>query len=432
MNRSLLKRRLVEQKEEADLILDQNLVKRQKQDELLKTLDAPLVKVIIGPRRSGKTVLSLQAEAARETEYYYINFDDEILGSIVPEEFNLLLELLIELFGKKNNLVLDEVQNVDKWELFVNRLLRANYNIILTGSNSKLLSKELSSALTGRSLTIELFPFSFEEYLETKGILVSADKTDTTAEIAQMRKNLNEYMETGGFPEVLLRLKDRGLQQKYLRELFDATIKRDVAHRYKIRFTRELIECAYVITSNFARRTSFRKLSKEIGISEHTLKKYTGYLEEAYLVLSVKKFSFKALEIEKSIRKYYSPDTGYIHAKGLLSTKDSGFLMENLVAVELKRRGWEFYYYMFKDRYEIDFVIRENRKISEIIQVTHDEDGIREREVSNGWEAAGELNAERLTVITWYHEDEEVRENIRIHYIPLWKWLLKGGRARNT
>lgn len=411
----------MEQKEEVELVLNQNLVQRHKQSQLTNALDAPLVKVIIGPRRSGKTVLSLQVEAIKQRDYYYINFDDEILGSLVPEEFNMLLELLIELFGKRTFLVLDEIQNIEKWELFVNRLLRAEYNIILTGSNSKLLSGELSSALTGRSLTIELFPFSFGEYLESQNVSFSAE---TTSEIAQIRKRLTDYIESGGFPEVLFRLKDKGLQQQYLRELFDATIKRDVVNRYNVRYIRELMECAYVITSNFARKTSFNKLAKEVGVSEHTLKKYTGYLEEAYLLLGVKKFSFKPLQIEKSIRKFYSIDTGYIHAKGLSSTRDFGFLMENLTAVELKRRGLEFYYYMYKERNEIDFVIRENRKITEVIQVTYDEDGIREREVVNGFETTKELRAKQLTVITWYHEAEEEKDDIRITYIPLWKWLL--------
>ena len=415
----MLKRRLIEQKEEVEIVLGQYLVKREKQPEFLKTLEVPLVKVIMGPRRSGKTVLSLQIQ---DNNYYYINFDDEILGGIKPEDFNQLLELIIELFGQKKYLILDEIQNIDKWELFVNRLQRANYNIILTGSNSKLLSQELSSTLTGRSLTLELLPFSFGEYLDAKNLPLQAE---TTSQIGQMRNKLNEYIETGGFPEVLLRIKDNELQKRYLKELFEATINRDVVHRHRIRYTQELVECANVILSNFARRTSFRKLSKEIGISEHTLKKYTGYLEEAYLILSVKKFSSKPLDIEKSIRKYYAIDTGYIRVKGLSASRDTGFLMENLVAVELKRRGCEFYYYLLKERNEIDFVVRKNRKISEVIQVTYDKDGIREREDSMGIETARELGAEKLTLVTWYHEDEETKADLGVHRIPLWKWLLK-------
>ncbi len=419
IDKTVLKRRLIEQKEEAEIILGQNLVEREMQQEFLKILDAPLVKVIMGPRRSGKTVLSLQTQ---ENNYYYINFDDEILGGIKPEDFNQILELIIELFGQKKYLVLDEIQNIDKWELFVNRLHRANYNITLTGSNSKLLSKELSSTLTGRSLTLELMPFSFREFLDSKNLPLQAE---TTSQIGQMRNHLNEYIETGGFPEVLLRLKDSELQKRYLKELFEATINRDVVHRHRLRYSQELLECANVVLSNFARRTSFRKLAKEIGISEHTLKKYTAYLEDAYLILSVKKFSAKPLDIEKSIRKYYAIDTGYISVKGLSSSRDTGLLMENLAAVELKRRGCEFYYYLLKERNEIDFVIRENREISEVIQVTYDKDGIRAREESMGFETARELGAKKLTLITWYHEDEETKAGIRVHYIPLWKWLLK-------
>ena len=339
---------------------------------------------------------------------------------------NFLLELMLELFGRKTTLILDEIQNVEKWELFVNRLLRAGYNIILTGSNSKLLSKELSSALTGRSLTIELLPFGFEEYLISKGISFQGR---TTHEISQMRRHLNDYMEFGGFPEVLFQPVGKGYEKdfrrKYLKELFDATISRDVMHRHRIRYPRELVECANVITSNFSRRTSFKKLGRDIGVSEHTLKKYAGYLEEAYLIISVKKFSPKPVEIEKSIRKYYSVDTGYIHAKGLSSSGDFGLLMENLVAIELKRRGYEFYYYLLKDRNEIDFLIRESRKITEVIQVTYDEDEIREREMANGIETAKQLGAKKLTIVTWYRDDKEMRDDISIRFVPLWKWLVE-------
>ena len=422
MNKSILKRRLIEQKEETKIILGQNLVQREKHREFLKILEPPLVKVIMGPRGNGKTVLSLQTQESHEYNYHYVNFDDEILGSIKPENFNELLELMIEISGQKKYLILDEIQNIDKWELFVNRLLRSNYNIILTGSNSKLLSKELSSSLTGRSLTLELFPFSFGEYLKSKSL---PPRAETTSQIGQIRNHLNEYMETGGFPEVLLKLKGTELQKRYLKDLFEATINRDVVHRHRIRYVQELIECANVILSNFSRRTSYRKLSNELKISEHTLKRYTGYLEDAYLILSVKKFSFKPLEIEKSIRKYYAIDTGYIHVKGLSSSEDFGLLMENLAAVELKRRGYEFYYYLLKERNEIDFVIKENRKISEVIQVTYDPDGIRDREVRMGLETCRVLHTERLTVITWYHEDDEIKDHIKIQFIPLWKWLLK-------
>jgi predicted AAA+ superfamily ATPase len=136
-----------------------------------------------------------------------------------------------------------------------------------------------------------------------------------------------------------------------------------------------------------------------------------------------KKFSSKPVEIEKSIRKYYSVDTGYINAKGLSSSENFGLLMENLVAVELKRRGCEFYYYLLKERYEIDFLVRENRKITEVIQVTYDEGEPREREITNGFEAARQFGAKKLTIVTWYLDKKEVREDISIRCVPLWKWL---------
>ena len=418
----MLKRRLVEQREETRVLLAKPLRDRELLAEFRKALSNRLIKVIIGPRRCGKTILSLMGLKGRE--FHYLNFDDEILGSLRGEQMNELLELLHEVDGRKEILILDEIQNIEGWELFVNRLQRGRYHLVVTGSNSKLLSRELSAHLTGRTQTLELLPFSFREYLGAEDSTLTAE---TIPEIGLMRKRLDAYAAQGGFPEVLMGLAEPERKKKYLRELFEATVLRDAVQRYRIGRGKDLLDLARVIAGNFSRRTSFKKLSRSLGPSEITLKKYAGYLEDAYLILGVKRFSFKAAESERSIRKYYLIDSGFVQALGFSQSRDFGFLMENIVAVELKRRNMDFYYYLADGRNEVDFVIRENRKIARVIQVTFDEKPMALREVASGLKACQELRTDNLIVITWHEEDVQKKNGVTIRFIPLWKWLIKAG-----
>lgn len=424
MNSGLVKRRLIEQRQDVEKILAQPLVERENLGDYRRALRTAPVKVIVGPRRCGKTILALQG--LEGLKHHYVNFDDEVLGLLRREELNVVLELLVELFGETDILLLDEIQNIRGWELFVNRLHRSGRNVVLTGSNSRLMSRELGQVLTGRTLTIRMFPFSFREYLGTD----TPNETDsmTTSEVGLIRARLTEYLDEGGFPEVVLGMPDSELKRRYLRELFDATVSRDVLQRYRVRNAAELAGFANLLASSFSRRVSIRRMSRAVGLSEHTLTRYASYLEEACLVLSCPKYSMKARESVRSLRKYYLVDTGFVTAKRLTSTPDVGLRMENVVAVELARRGLGLHHYLARDRYEVDFVILEGRKVDRVVQVSSDETGLRERETRHGIMAAEELGTPRLDVITWLHEGQETHGAIEVTYVPLWKWLLQSQR----
>ena len=332
-----------------------------------------------------------------------------------------MLELLNEVFGKRRYIFLDEIQNISGWELFANRLQRLDYQLILSGSNSKLLSKELSSHLGGRAFTLEVLPFSFTEFLAAKGM---AKVNETDEGIGLIKKYLLEFISIGAYPEVLLNIRDNELIKGYYNELFNTIIFKDIMQRFKIRNSSELVSLAHLILNKFSMRTSLSKISKELGISVHTITRYLSYLDEAYLILTSKKFSHKPREMETSFKKYYCIDTGMINAKKTTLTVDFGRLLENMVAIELRRRGRIFYYYLIDEKYEVDFVIAEGNKITEIIQVVNDENGIPDREVRTGLLACERLKINKLTIITWSKEGTRKEGKTKIEMVPLWKWLL--------
>jgi predicted AAA+ superfamily ATPase len=420
MNRDTIKRRLTEQETYTKKFLDKPLIPREHFSNYQKQLTTNLVKTILGPRRAGKTTLGLLL--LKKTNFYYVNFDDEVLSTVKRDDLGTLLELLNELFGKRSYLFLDEIQNIDSWELFVNRLQRLEYNILLSGSNSKLLSKELSSHLGGRTLTLEILPFSFKEFLSTKHITAMKE---TDEEIGRIKNQLQEYLQWGGYPEIIMEIFDPDLRKKYLNELFDTIIFRDITQRFNIKYTAELVTLATIIMNQFSTRTSLTKVSRDLEISTHTIKKYISYLEEAYLIISSKKFSYKPREMESSYRKYYCVDIGLLNAKKTTLTKDFGKNLENIVAIELKRRNIDLYYYMVDNKFEVDFVIGDSTAITELIQVVDDEQEIPRREIKTGILACKKLHCHSLTIITWNTEEKRYEGDITIHYIPLWKWLTK-------
>lgn len=418
MNRELIKRRLLEQEDYTKKILGKPLIPREKLTLYRTYLRAPLIKAIIGPRRAGKTTLGLLL--LKNEPFYYVNFDDEILSTLKQDDCGTLLEILNELFGKRPYFFLDEIQNIPAWELFVNRLHRIGYNILLSGSNSKLLSKELSSHLGGRTITLETFPFSFTEFLTTKHIH-AVNETDEG--IGIIKKQLQDYIEWGGYPEILLEMTHTELRKNYLTELVNTVIFRDITQRFKIKYVSELVALANVLFNQFSSRSSLTKISKELRIGVHTIQKYITYCEEAYLIISSKKFSYKPREMESSFKKYYCIDTGLLNVKKTTLTPDFGKLLENAVAIELKRRGIDLYYYMVDNKYEVDFVIRDSNRIKEVIQVVNDENEIPKRELCTGLLACKKLYCNQLTIITWNTEERREEDDITINMIPLWKWL---------
>ncbi len=325
-------------------------------------------------------------------------------------------------YGNLKFILLDEIQNLLNWELFVNRLQRQGYNLILTGSNSKLLSKELATHLTGRYTLIHIFPFSFRECLNLE------NEELTTSEV---KERLNNYLLYGGYPEPLIKNLD---YKDYLSNLFNSIVYKDIVKRYKIRYPQVIENLAFYLLSNIANEYSYNSLRKILKLnSTHTIGKYLSYLEEAFIFFSLNRFSYKINGQLSSNKKIYCIDNGFIYAKAFRDSPDFGRLYENIVANELKRKEIggkiKFYYWKNIQQEEVDFVVKEGLKVKQLIQVCFDAEELetKNREVRALLKASKELKCKNLLVITGDYEKEEKFEwfdiKAKIKFIPLWKWL---------
>lgn len=389
----------------------------------LKEPDKDIIKVIIGPRRAGKSFFAIH-ELKKTGNFGYVNFDDESLLGI--ENYNDLIETLNSLYNNPKLLFLDEIQNLPKWELFVNRLRRQGYNLVLTGSNSNLLSSELATHLTGRYISTIIFPFSFKEYFN-----FSRSSEETTT--GEMKAKLHDYMIKGGYPEPLV----KGLDyNEYLRTLHDAILFKDVVKRHNIRSSAQLGDLSRFLVSNSTNFISYNTLTRLTGLkSAASITKYIDHLEEAFLFFKLNAFSFKYKEQVKSNKKIYTIDNGFITSRAFQFTGNIGPLYENVVAVELKRRELmgelEFYYYKDALGYEVDFVVKQGLEITELIQVCYNvsDEKTRNREVRGLLHGYKDLHCGNLTIITADYENTETIEwygvKGEIKFVPLWKWLLQ-------
>ena len=405
------------QKRELDLRAREKYVPR---DANLPEEESRLIKVIIGPRRAGKSFFAVHS-LMNKGQFGYVNFDDEqLIGSQIISEIGPLIE---SVYGKVSTLLLDEVQNLTGWELFVNRLSRQGYNLYITGSNAHLLSKDLATHLTGRHTLTTILPFSYREYIRFKGVEFTE---------SEYREHVDLYSEIGGFPEPLVTKINR---KEYLSRLFDAIIYKDIIRRYRVRAPQGLGDLATYLCSNSASEYSVHRLTQVTGCkSDLTVKKYLNYLEEAFLFFSVPRFSFKVREQLSSHKKIYCIDNGFIVSKGFSISGDKGKLYENLVAIALKRQEFQdelkVFYWKNSSAEEVDFVVQRKRQVSELIQVCIDarNPATRQREMRALVKAGRDLKCDRLVLLTRDEEGEDEFEwfGIKgvIRLIPLWKWLL--------
>ncbi len=392
----------------------------QEREEIKFDLHHQLIKVIIGPRRAGKSFFSIHT-INKHNKFGYINFDDEKL--IDSTDYDEIIATMNSVYGNAKILFIDEIQNLPKWELFVNRLQRQGFNLVITGSNSHLLSKELATHLTGRYIQTIIFPFSFKEYLQLE------QKEPTTHEI---KEKLNEYIIYGGYPEPLIKKIN---YKDYLSTLFNSIIFKDIIKRYKIRSAQAIEDISVYLLSNLCNEYSYNSLSKIAKIkSSHTTEKYLNYLEESFIFFSIKRFSYKIKEQLASIKKIYCIDNGFIHAKAFNSSQNFGKLYENIVAIKLKKQELDgkinVYYWKNSQQEEVDFVIKDGTKIKQLLQVCYNLDNVntKNREIRTLLKAGEELKCKNLLVITSAKEGEEDGEWFgikgKIKFIPLWKWLL--------
>jgi len=360
-------------------------------------------------------------------DYAYVNFDDENLSLLGPQDLNDVLEALYNQYGDFKYLLIDEVQNIEGWELFVNRLQQDGIKVFVTGSNANLLGRELATHLTGRAIQIEMFPFSFKEFLIWRGI----DAADaTTRGKARIKKMLEEYLSIGGFPEAV---KEPELRREFHRSLYSSIINKDILVRRKIKYAKTFKELTWTLMANFSNLMTYNKLKNIHNMkSVHTAKNYVDFLAEAYLVQVVDKYSEKPKEIANSPKKVYVIDTGLIESLGLFRTDNRGRLMENLVFLELMRKraietSLEVNYWSDYQGHEVDFVLRSGKKITSLIQVTFasSPDEITPRETKSLVTAGRLLRCKDLRLITWDFEGIIKKNGKNIVCEPLWKWLLE-------
>lgn len=369
--------------------------------------------VISGIRRCGKSTL-LRQFAEKMKDFYYINFDDERLDSFRIEDFNNLL-LIWKKRKQSKNILIDEIQNVPKWEKFVRRVHDEDYKVFVSGSNSKLLASELATHLTGRYFKIELYPFSFHEFLRFHKIEIDGKTTDGKAKI--LRK-FDQYLNEGGMPEYL-----RYSNPDFLKRTYEDIIYRDIVSRFGVRDVKSFKQLSNYLFSNFTKEQSYNSLSSVLGIkSVATVKSYISFLEESYLLFELYKYDFSLKKQFVSDKKVYVIDNGIRNTIAFHFTDDKGQSLENMVFLELKRRDMEVYF--FKDKKECDFIILEKNKITEALQVTTQLAENKEREIAGLLEAMSQFKLKTGTIITENQEDEINIGEFNIHVVPAWKWLL--------
>ena len=414
MNRTELKEIVLEQQKSRGTA---DLIERDRFREIGLKINNPFIIVISGMRRVGKSTLLSQIRD--KYPGYYLNFDDERLVNFKLEDFQVLQEIFLELFGKKEFFYFDEIQNIKGWERFVRRLHDEKKKVFVTGSNASMLSKELGTHLTGRYLEINLYPFSFLEFLRWKKEEINPKEYYSVETKIKLKEHFEEYLLSGGLPEYLI------TQNKdYLRILYDNILYRDIIVRYGLTNERSLKELIYFVANNIAKRISFNSIKKVLQIgSSTTVKDYFGYFENSFLIFLLNRFDYSLKKQIYSDKKVYLIDTGLAVNLGFRISKDLGRLLENLVFIELKRRRKDIYFH--SDRQECDFVLREGIKITAAIQVCAElNDDNREREIKGLLEALNQFKLIEGLNLTLEQSEEIVHDGKKIMVMPVFKWLL--------
>lgn len=421
MDKRILETILSDQAEELELKKKQKFCRRKEED--LIDPDSPQAQVVIGVRRSGKSTLCYNALIRKGVKFAYVNFDDERLINLTVTDLNDVLEVLYKINGDFNYLFIDEIQNIPEWYLFVNRLLRRQIHVIITGSNAKLLSGELATHLTGRHHTINLYPFSFSEYCEAKGI---DTMSMSTMAVARRRAVFDDYMRKGGFPE-LSRVRN---ERDYIDELVRNILQRDIEQRFKVKHVTSFEEMSQHLLNIAPAIVVDKKLKEAFGFgSQHTAKNYVGYLKQAYLLVGLHKYSPKSLQ-RLTAEKVYPIDVSLMNRRSdAFSGENFGWRLETIVYLELLRRyksqGFDIYYFSERSG-ECDFVICEGRKAVVAIQVSYDisNEKTRKREISGLLLAAKKTGCKNLLLLTDHSYEDIETEDYKIAVRPVFDYLL--------
>ena len=396
-----MKTTILNQRAERDELLSRPYQQRHTKYDADELLQNSLIKLITGPRRVGKSVFALLMLQGKN--FAYLNFDDNQLLEKWDED--LAMSALDDVYPDYDFMLLDEIQNLPDWDLWVSKLYRRGKNLIITGSNANMLSSEMATVLTGRYLQIEMLPFSLDETMRWKNI--SPDREEQAAQAIVLA---DDYMRNGGYPETI---PARGITKSYLSTLFDSILLKDVAQRHNVRNTTDLYNLATYLLSNFCNPISANELAGELGLSSvATTKKFCDYLNEPYLFFYLPRFNNKLKLMNKAPKKVYVVDNGFVQSTAFNLSENLGRLLENQVFVELLRRGYipgqTLFYYRTRNDKEIDFVTRKSAKVEQLIQVCYDmtSERTRKRELAALVEAAEELSCDNLLVITNSQEEQ--------------------------
>ncbi len=362
--------------------------------------------IISGVRRCGKSTLLRQF--IKETKgFYYFNFEDPKASGFELSDFDKLDEIFVEEYGNQNYYFFDEIQNVEKWEMFIRNLLDRKKYVLITGSNASLLSKELGTKLTGRHLTNELFPFSFKEFLRL------------------MRQNpdinsFQKYLINGGFPEYL-----KSSKPEILEELLSDILIRDISVRRGIRNLKTLKQMAIYLLTNVGKEFSYNSLKETFKLgSVNSVISFISYFEDSYLLFTVPKFDFSFKKQIVNPKKVYSIDNGISNINSASFSEDRGKMLENLVFITLRRKNKEIFY--FQENNECDFVVKKKDKIIQAIQVCYEiNKENQDREINGLFEAMNKFKLKECLILTYNQEDKFVIKDKIIKVIPVWKWLLE-------
>ena len=421
----MLQETILQQKVERNKLIQIDYQPRCYHEQVEKYLKSNLMKLITGPRRAGKSVFSLLL--LRGKRFAYLNFDDDKLLKDFDEEH--IMQVLKEVYSDYDYLLLDEPQNLPNWDLWVSKLYRRGYNLIITGSNSNLLSSEMASLLTGRYLSIEILPFSLRETLEYRksnfNPALPEDKADFMLQV-------EDYFHYGGYPEII---NNRDITESYLKTLFDSIIMKDIVRRYKVRKVEELYQFATYMISIFTSPFTYSSITEELGLSSKTtVQKFCTYLKNCYLFFYLPRYNHKLKLMQKAPQKVYIVDNGFLSSSAFQISENKGRLLENLVLLEFIRRKYEIgknlFYYRNQSDKEVDFVVRENNIVRQLVQVCWDMSNpkTQKREIGSLMACAKDFPNGELFVITW-NEQKEITMNAKIiHVIPYYKWCLSYSR----
>ena len=410
---------LINQRKERDELLGRPYLERRTEYDKEQLLQSPLVKFISGPRRVGKSTYALLL--LRGKNFAYLNFDDQLLLNRWDED--LVMRLLDDVYPDYQFLMLDEVQNLPEWDLWVSKLYRRGKNLVITGSNANMLSSEMMTVLTGRYLSVEMLPFSLEETLAWNNIDIQHIKTEQLTEAIALA---DDYLRNGGYPETIYA---RNITQSYMSTLFDSILLKDIAKRHKVRKTMELYNIASFLLANFCNPVSANGLTTELQLSSvSTTQKFCKYLNEPFLFFFLPRFNNKLKLMQKADQKVYVVDNGFVQSAGFNFSENLGRLLENQVFVELLRRGYKpgqtMFYYRSKNDKETDFVTRKGAKVDQLIQVCYslDSERTRKREESSLIECANELHCDNLVIVTKDEEDTVDKNGYSIRIAPIAKF----------